>query len=145
MADPVDLIICVTCQRATTPAGAEHLGKHFYRSVESAVAAHPNGANIRIREVECMSVCTRACTVAVSAPGKWTYVIGDLEASNHMGDLLAYLDAYANDPNGTPPLKERPAAIRRGTIARIPPLEKGDAPPAPLASRRPLGGNTSPN
>ena len=31
--------------------------------------------------------------------------------------------AYARDPNGTPPLKDRPTAIRSGTIARIPPQQ----------------------
>jgi len=118
---PINLTICVTCQRATTPAGAEHLGRHMYRAVESALATRQSNAQIRLREVECMSVCTRACTVAVSSPGKWTYIIGDLDAGRDMDDLFSYLESYASNPHGTPPLKDRPTAIRRGTVARLPP------------------------
>lgn len=143
MPDPVDLIVCVTCQRATTPAGSERLGKHFYNSVETALTARHGGADIRLKAVECLAVCTRACTVTVAASGKWTYVIGDLDAGEHMGDLLTYLDAYAANEHGTPTFSERPMSIRRGTIARIPPLQTGDTPPTPLASRRPLDGNVS--
>ena len=120
MTSDVDLMICVTCQQATTPAGADHLGMHMYRSAQSAITSRGIN-NVQLKQVECMSVCKRACTVAVSAPGKWTYIIGDLDAKLHMDDLLSYVEAYAANEYGTPPLKDRPACIKRGTVARIPP------------------------
>ena len=113
---PVNLSICVTCQN--TPAEGERLGAQLYRALETMLGQR---SDIRLKPVECMAVCKRACTIVVSAPGKWTYVIGDLDPTQHMDELFTYLDAYANDPNGTPSLKSRPAAIRSGTIARIPP------------------------
>jgi predicted metal-binding protein len=91
--------------------------------METALAQR---SDIQLKAVECLSVCKRACTIAVSAPDKWTYVIGDLDPARDMDALSDYLDAYARDPNGTPPLKQRPAAIRSGTIARIPPLTHKD-------------------
>ena len=34
--------------------------------------------------VECLSVCKRPCTVALAAPGKWTYVVGDLDREDSL-------------------------------------------------------------
>lgn len=109
----VDLSICVTCQHA----GA-HPGKILHHHIEEMLPARPH---LRLHAVECMSVCKRPCTIALSSPGKWTYIIGDLDVTEDVGAILEYVDRYATSPHGTPPLKERPAAIRRGTIARLPP------------------------
>ena len=109
----IDLSVCTTCLN-----GEERPGAMFFHALEASLHARQD---IRLRPVECMSVCKRPCTVAVSQPGKWTYIIGDLDASNDVGALLDYIDVYAQSEHGTPPLKDRPAAIRRGTIARLPP------------------------
>ena len=113
---PINLMICVTCQQ-----GDDRPGARMHDTLQTALAGR---TNIRLQAVECMSVCKRACTVGVSSPGKWTYIIGDLDAANDTQALCEYLTAYAGDPNGTPPLKQRPAAIRSGTIARIPPQKE---------------------
>lgn len=121
-AAPTTLMICVTCQDGDS-SGAERPGAQLHRQMEAALTQR---SDVQLKAVECMSVCKRACTIAVSAPGKWTYVIGDLDPAADMSALSDYLDAYTRDPNGTPPLKQRPVAIRSGTISRIPPLTHKD-------------------
>ena len=37
--------------------------------------------DVALAPVECLSVCKRPCTVAFAGPGKWTYVVGDLDAA----------------------------------------------------------------
>ncbi|MDE3060579.1 MAG: DUF1636 domain-containing protein [Pseudomonadota bacterium] len=111
-AEPIDLHICVTCRDNADGRPGEHL----YNAMNERPCAVP----VRLHRVECLSVCKRPCTIAVSSPSKWTYVIAGIEPS-HAAELCNYLDAYAASPHGTPPLKDRPPAIRAGTIARIPP------------------------
>lgn len=113
------VMVCMTCRAEGAPEGEERPGARLYRALEARVGAC--ASPVTLQPVECMAVCKRPCTVAVSAPGKWTYIIGDLDAQADVEALLEYAGAYAASPSGTPPLKERPTAIRRGTVARIPP------------------------
>jgi len=137
---PVDLYICVTCQpeadRAARPgkilyqnmlAELENHPSSFASSEGSPSARHPSvkpkddGNGVRLHAVECLCVCKRPCTVAVSSPEKWTYIIAGLDPVSDVGALCQYLDVYAVSEFGTPPLSSRPAAIKNGTVARIPP------------------------
>lgn len=113
MPEAVDLSVCVTCQH-----GDARPGMQLYSLLENMLSEN---SNVRLHAVECMSVCKRPCTIAVSSHGKWTYIIGDLDAAIDATALLEYVATYASSESGTPPLKERPAAIRRGTIARLQP------------------------
>jgi len=98
----------------------ERSGEQFLRKLEKAVAEGGCASTPRLHPVECMAVCKRPCTVAVSATNKWTYIIGDLDVSCDVEELLKYVDLYAASETGMPDYKDRPAAIRKGTIARIP-------------------------
>ena len=81
-----------------------------------------HGHLVRVEPVECLGVCKRPCTVAMIAPGKWTYVTGDLTAASG-ADIAAAAIAYAATTNGMIPWRERPVAFRKGLVARIPPLD----------------------
>jgi predicted metal-binding protein len=78
--------------------------------------------NVALRAVECLSVCKRPCTVALAAPGKWTYVVGDLNREAHIEDIMTAARRYAAAPDGLVPWRERPLPFRRGVISRTPPL-----------------------
>ncbi len=112
MNDKVKLQVCVTC----LGDNKEKLGAEFYAELENKI----DRAKIELKPVECLAVCKRPATVAVSQEGKWLYMIGDLHISD-IDDLFAYIKAYDNSPNGRPPISERPEVIQKGTIARLPP------------------------
>lgn len=76
---------------------------------------------IGVEPVECLGVCTRACTLAMSAPGKWTYVLGDFDAVADLEDLVESAKRYAASENGLVPKKDRPDAFRKGVVSRTPP------------------------
>lgn len=82
---------------------------------------------VAIEPVECLGVCKRPCTVALAAEGKWTYVIGDLDAVADADELLASARAFAASENGIVPWKERPACFRKGVVSRVPPLSARNA------------------
>ena len=76
---------------------------------------------VTVTPIECLAVCKRPATIAMVGPGKWTYLIGDLESAQ-LDEVVAGTLAYQRSENGIVPWKERPASFRKGVVARIPPL-----------------------
>jgi len=109
----VTLLVCVTCKSDGGPVGA---------ALYDALAARLAGETIALKPVECLSVCKRPCTVALAAPGKWTYVVGDLSRDVHVEDIVAAARRYAEAPDGLVPWRERPLPFRKGVVSRTPPI-----------------------
>ncbi len=118
--------ICVTCRTPEEPLEpkAERAGSRLYGAL-SAIA----GDNVRIKPVECLSVCKRPCTIAFATAGKWTYVYGDFAPDSAPG-ILAAAELYAQAPDGLIPWKQRPDCLKKGVIARLPPLAQDPEPSA---------------
>ncbi len=107
------VLVCVTCKSEEGPAGVALYGALAARLVDEDIALSP---------VECLSVCKRPCTVALAAPGKWTYVVGDLSREDNLEDIVIAARRYAAAPDGLVPWRERPLPFRKGVISRTPPL-----------------------
>lgn len=123
----VTLVVCTTCRQPDEPkddaAKPDRSGARLYRALSSALREAGDPPHIKLVPVECLSVCKRPATVAVSAPGSWTYIYGDLDPETSAATILGGLDLYRQAPAGLIPWKERPDAFKRGVIARVPPLE----------------------
>jgi predicted metal-binding protein len=113
---PVLLHVCVTCRREgddpETPRQGARLRDALAGTLPQGLTLHP---------VECLGNCKRACTVALSAPGTWTYVFGDLTADSG-ADILAGASLLAHSTDGLMPWRGRPEVFKRSMIARIPPI-----------------------
>jgi predicted metal-binding protein len=59
--------------------------------------------------------------VALSAPGRWSYVYGRL-SENDAAEILSGATAYANAADGIVPWRQRPLIFRKQSLARIPPM-----------------------
>jgi predicted metal-binding protein len=59
--------------------------------------------------------------VALSGPGRWTYVVGDI-TPEMAPDVADGARRYAATADGVVPWRERPEIFRKGVIARVPPL-----------------------
>lgn len=115
--------VCVTCNRPGEQAPLEaRAGRRLHAAVVER--ARVTGATVRINSIECMAQCRRGCTVAFSSRGKWNYLFGDLDpdVEGTADAILACTDIQATDPEGLIKLKSRPAQIRKGLLARIPPM-----------------------
>jgi predicted metal-binding protein len=108
------LLVCVTCKSEQGP-----LGPGLFEALGGRLAVEPH---ITLKAVECLSVCKRPCTVALAAPGKWTYVVGDLTCDSHLEDIVIAARRYAASPEGIVPWRERPLSFRKGVVSRTPPL-----------------------
>ena len=114
----VTLHVCITCRAGQTLAEGEPApGARLHAAlVEAGV---PDDVNLV--PVECLSACSQGCSVALSAPGRWSYVYGRLSA-DHARDVIAGASAYAAAPDGIVPWRSRPEIFRKQSLARIPPL-----------------------
>jgi len=79
---------------------------------------------MRLQPVQCLSACSQGCAVALSSPGKWTYVYGRLDPAEHIPDILQGAARYGASDDGIVPWRERPEIFRKNSLARIPPLEE---------------------
>ena len=116
------IYVCTTCKLADEAghAASERAGARLHRAL-SALASDRQSP-VAIIPVECLSVCKRACTISFAAPGKWTYVYGDLPADTGAEVILDGAALYTATNDGLIPWKQRPEALKRGVISRVPPL-----------------------
>jgi predicted metal-binding protein len=115
----VTVFVCVTCKRAEEEGARP--GKALFEALRTRLDGRGQ-SHVALRAVECLSVCKRPCTIALSAPGKWTYVVGDLDIEANAGDIIDAALKFAATPDGLIPWRERPLSFRRGVISRVPPL-----------------------
>ena len=115
----VTLHVCTTCRAGLPLAEGETApGRFMHDAVAALLAADPA---VELREVVCLSSCDAGCAAAISAPGKWTYLLGRLDPSL-APDLLTYAAAYANSKTGTVLPSKRPASLGRMVLGRMPDL-----------------------
>ena len=114
----VELLVCTTCRIPDAVPDDKRPGAVL---LDVLLAAPPAG--VTVRAVECLSNCSRGCTVALRAQGRWTYIYGNIDPAQHLDALLDGAQKYAATPDGLVPWRERPEHFRKNCIARIPPLE----------------------
>ena len=119
------LYVCTTCRDATHSADAPSAGA---RLLAALLAAAPD-PTVELVGVECLSACKRPCSVSFAAPGKWTYVFGDLPADGAAEIVLHGAGLYAASPDGIVPWKLRPDALKKGAVARVPAMPWLSLPP----------------
>ena len=116
----VTLHVCITCRRGLPEAGdSPRPGAELFAALTGA--GLPEG--VRILPVECLSACDNGCSVALSAPGRWSYVYGHLDHEKDVADILSGAAAYAKAQDGLVPWRDRPVIFRKQSLARIPPME----------------------
>lgn len=119
-ADWADLLVCATC-RSTSPDTSDPELRPGAILLRALRAQAPDG--LRILAVDCLSNCSRGCTIALRKPGAWTYVYGNLTPEAHLPAILEGAQRYRAAQAGLVPWRERPEHFRKNCIARIPPLE----------------------
>ena len=114
----VTLHVCITCRAGQSLAdGDETPGARLHAAILGAGV--PEG--VHVVPVECLSACNQGCSVALSAPGRWSYVYGRLSDANAR-EIAAGAAAYAAAADGIVPWRSRPEIFRKQSLARIPPI-----------------------
>lgn len=115
----VQILVCTTC-RLPQPQPDPALPRPGALLADMLSAELPSG--VRVIPVECLSNCSRGCTLALTGPGRWTYVYGNLDPALHLAVLADGVARYLACADGLVPWRERPEHFRKNCIARIPPL-----------------------
>jgi predicted metal-binding protein len=111
----VTLFVCVTC-------GAEGDGRPARgEALLQAARAAGAPAATAIEPVRCLANCKRALSAAIARADGWTYVFGDLD-DDSAGDLIEGARLLALAEDRLMPWRGRPERLKRGMVARIPPL-----------------------
>ena len=113
------IYVCITCRRASDPEDALRPGLALAR----ATARAAEGTGVTVRQVRCLANCNRALSAAVRCDGAWTYVFGGLEAGPDAEALIEGARLLARAADGVMPWRGRPEVLKRGLIARVPPMD----------------------
>ena len=115
----VTLHVCVTC-RAGRPLDDD---QPRAGAVLFAALGADAPESVRVVPAECLSACDHGCNIALTGPGRWSYVYGRLDPATHVNDILQGAAAYAATADGIVPWRDRPVIFRKQSLARIPPTE----------------------
>ncbi|RUU89173.1 DUF1636 domain-containing protein [Mesorhizobium sp. M7A.T.Ca.TU.009.01.3.1] len=114
----VTIIVCASCRNETGSDAHPRAGELLADDTRRAAS----GDDIRIRSVECLGNCKRRLSAAILRDGCWSYVFGDLTETSG-ADLVTGAKLFATSTDGLIPWRDRPDSLKRGLIARIPPLD----------------------
>lgn len=112
------IYVCVTCGRAGDPEDGERPGLRLARETELAA----DGSGVTVRQITCLANCNRPCSAAIRRNGAWTYVFGGLEPGRDADALIEGAKLFAHSGDGLMPWRGRPEVLKRGLIARVPPI-----------------------
>ena len=114
---PPIIYVCTTCRPAGEPDSPLRPGE----ILAAAIASAATGTEVQVRRMRCLGNCTRGASAALRANGSWTYVFGGLDTSAASA-LVDGVRMLAQAVDGILPWRGRPAPLKRGLIARIPPI-----------------------
>ncbi|RJG00345.1 DUF1636 family protein [Noviherbaspirillum sedimenti] len=114
-----EVLVCVTCRAAEASREAPRAGRLLFEAIQEK--AFCDELPLTVRPIECMSGCSRSCTVAFQAPGKHSYLFGDLVADkDSIKQILDCAQLHATSGDGLLPRDKRPERLQNGLIARLP-------------------------
>jgi predicted metal-binding protein len=117
-ADVTTVYVCTTCKRAGEPDSEPRPG--FLLAAATVQAAQ--GTEVVVRRVRCLANCSRGASAAMRHNGSWTYIFGNLDAGCGQA-LIDGARLLAQSTDGLMAWRGRPEPLKRGLIARIPPLD----------------------
>jgi predicted metal-binding protein len=110
------VLVCVTCRTAAAPSAGADLAE------ATLIAAH-DAPDISVQQVRCLGNCSRGLSAAIRYQHAWTYVFGGLDPALDGPSLIVAARLLAQAADGIMPWRGRPDSLKRGLVARIPPVD----------------------
>jgi len=117
------VLVCSTCRDAN---GSDNRPRPGELLVDAVRAANCHD-DITVESIECLGNCKRRLSAALVTPGCWSYVFGDLTIEN-AADLIEGAVLMRSSQDGLMPWRGRPQCMKKGMVARIPPLTSARPP-----------------
>ena len=115
------LSVCLTCRDNREEIYGDRGGTRLARKVHQELG---NNKLVKLRGVECMSNCKRACILSLTSLNGFTYMFGDIDPnrSEYVKSLKNLISTYKSRPAGYLRRKERPETYRSNILGRLPPI-----------------------
>ena len=113
--------VCITCRHPGGPESEPRPGAIL--AAMTTIAAE--GSGDVIKPVRCLANCTRGLSAAIRCNGSWTYVFGGLDVAGGPA-LVDGARLLTSAIDGIMPWRGRPQPLKRGLIARVPPINFED-------------------
>jgi predicted metal-binding protein len=84
--------------------------------------------DILVLRVRCLGNCSRGLSAAIRCENTWTYLFGGLDPQRDGPSLVMGAQLLAQATDGIMPWRGRPESLKRGLIARIPPINFREEP-----------------
>ncbi|MGJ8627435.1 MAG: DUF1636 family protein [Sulfitobacter sp.] len=113
------ITVCTSCKHKGT---ACQPGFELIEKLRAAISKAGDAItdDFEISGVACMAGCDRPCTVAYHSNRKATYLFGDIDPDVDINDLVSFAQQYAHLHDGWCSSVDRPAKLRKSTLARVP-------------------------
>jgi predicted metal-binding protein len=119
---PATVLVCVTCRTTTAPSAGADLAA-------ATLIAAGNAPDVSVQHVRCLGNCSRGLSAAIRYENAWTYVFGGLDPALDGPSLIVAARLLAQAADGIMPWRGRPDSLKRGLVARIPPIDFREEPP----------------
>jgi predicted metal-binding protein len=113
------IYVCTTCRRPGDPEDTLRPGTALAEATDRAA----EGTGITVRRVRCLANCKRGLSAVMRRDGAWTYVFGDLTADTDAHALIEGARLLACSTDGLMPWRGRPDVLKKGLVARVPPID----------------------
>ncbi|MBD2778832.1 DUF1636 domain-containing protein [Iningainema tapete] len=122
-----NLFVCTTCSSVWKDGKrvGESGGEKLFQQLLQHHQEWKLHEEFTIQPVECMSACDRSCVISFACVGKFIYLFGDLPSDlspTEIAGVFECADKYYTHPQGKLPWAERQEPLKKGILARIPPL-----------------------
>ena len=113
------IYVCTTCRRPDDPEDYPRPGA----ALAAATARAAENTGIAVQPLRCLANCKRGCSAVMQRAGAFSYVFGHLDPAADADALVEGAKLLSQSPDGLMPWRGRPEALKRGLIARVPPLD----------------------
>ena len=115
------LSVCLTCRDNREEIYGDRGGTRLARKVHQELG---NNNLVKLRGVECMSNCKRACILSLTSLNGFTYMFGDIDPnrSEYVKSLKDLISTYKSRSAGFLRRRERPESYRSNILGRLPPI-----------------------
>ncbi len=129
MSDLLSMAVCSRCQTRPLPDPAQGESPPDLAGSRPStpgarlldrLAAVADLHGIHLQPTACLAGCDRPLTVGLSAPGRATYLFGNIDPETDLPALMAFAGLYRAAPGGWTNEGQRPHGLRGKIIARIP-------------------------
>jgi predicted metal-binding protein len=118
------VMVCITCRGTTNLTAAPDSDSPRPGSIlaDATTLAAADAPDISVQRIRCLGNCNRGLSAAIRCGNAWTYIFGGLDPARDGPSLIIGAQLLAQATDGIMPWRGRPESLKRGLIARIPPI-----------------------